>query len=93
MGESGTSLRKDLPSSQLRAILGSRGTFPKRGSLRSAHIFSAPPVEGGKICDVFYKEEFKEKNMPISARYFLNLHTRNLGLINCVNTTFFHWEF
>lgn len=65
-GESGTSLRKDLPSSQLRPILGSRGTLPNRGRFKSAHILSAPPLVGGKICDVFYKKgQGKSKNKSV----------------------------
>lgn len=65
-GESGSWFRKDLPSSQLRAILGSSGTFPSSGRFKSAHIRSAPPLVGGKIWDVFYNNNKKKMQLSIT---------------------------
>ena len=54
-------------------ILGSRGSLPRNGILRSSAIFSAPPVVGGKIWDSFCVEKttiqiIKIKTVAINSK-------------------------
>ncbi len=44
------------PNTRAIPILGSRGSFPKKGTSISAAIFAAPPVLGGKMTDSFWQE-------------------------------------
>lgn len=49
VGESGTSIKKLVPSSQLRARRGSNGKQPKNGTPSSSAILLAPPVFAGNM--------------------------------------------
>jgi len=60
MTVSGCCATKHLPASQLSRSLGSKGTRPRSGILRSSHIFAAPPVTGGKIS--LWQAQFGQTN-------------------------------
>ena len=51
-----------FPTIIIIPILGSSGSLPKNGILKSEAIFSAPPVVGGKICDSVWQNGEKENN-------------------------------
>ena len=47
-------------------ILGSNGSFPRKGISSSDAIFSPPPVVGGNIWDSVWKETWKIRLMQKS---------------------------
>jgi hypothetical protein len=53
VGESVSSVKKFLPSSQHLANSGSKGIEPKNSTFNSFDIICAPPVEAGNISAVF----------------------------------------
>lgn len=72
VGESGISIKKLVPSSQLRARRGSNGKEPKNGTPRSSAILLAPPVFAGNMAVSVCKTQ--QQTTYLRHTYFQVIH-------------------
>jgi len=92
VGESGTSIKKLVPSSQLRARRGSNGKHPKNGTLSSAAILLAPPVFAGNMAVSVYKAEQETKHVwgEVKNKFTMHMYVQIIyWIFNIFNTSLY----